>query len=67
MACTKIGQVGEGNTGEETIFGQVFFPAIPAHFMSPIKFKLPIPEKPAPVSKWQNPEGTTKYRAFSPP
>lgn len=53
-------QVAKASTGEETILGQVLFPAIPAHFIPPNKFIHSSPENPAPVSNWQNPEGIVK-------
>lgn len=60
MACTTMAQVAKASTGEETILGQVLFPAIPAHFIPPNKFTHSSPENPAPVSNWQNPEGIAK-------
>lgn len=60
MAGTATGQVTKADTGEDTTLGQVLFPAIPAHFIPPNKFTHSIPENPAPVSNWQNPEEIAK-------
>lgn len=66
LVFTNLGKLGKESAGEETAFWQVVFSAIPDHFILPIKFKHPIPEKLALIYKWQNLEGMAKCKAFSP-